>query len=270
MLADLANAKHDRDQHDGEDPPERAHDVAEVHHEPGGRRQVDAESGKQVGEDGDHKLKQRAYNQHCDTDDRYRIDQRRLHRLAQLHGFFHVRREALQDGIENTARLARLDHVGSEVIENFRISAHGVRERRAALHRGAHARERLLERGIVLVGSKDLQALHQRQAGINHHRELAEEDGDLLGGDLAGTEGGQYEFLALLLDRVGGNALARQRRLQYLLVFRYALAGYFLACRAGTRECKNWHGRTSLHGLSGPRLLLNASALLRLRRPLSR
>src|SRR5207247_6745769 len=66
--------------------------------------------------------------------------------------------------------------------------------------RGANARERLLECGVLLVGRQNFQTLHQRKAGIDHHRELPEEDGNLLHLDLAGPEGGQSELFAFFAN----------------------------------------------------------------------
>jgi hypothetical protein len=72
---------------------------------------------------------------------------------------------------------------------------------------------------VRLLLAEDVQTLHQRQAGVDHDRELAEEDGDVLGSHLAGAERRQREFLAFLLDRSGdGDALTAKLGGQHLLV----------------------------------------------------
>ena len=60
----------------------------------------------------------------------------------------------------------------------------------------AHAVQDLLEGLVFLLPGQNLQALDQRQAGVNHHRELAREDGQLLLIH-AGSESGDVELLPL-------------------------------------------------------------------------
>ena len=49
----------------------------------------------------------------------------------------------------------------------------------------AHLADDRLEGAVLLLVAEDLQALDERQAGVEHHRELAGEDGDALGADAA-------------------------------------------------------------------------------------
>ena len=136
-----------------------------------------------------------------------------------------------QNGVENTAGFARLDHVGGEVVKDLGIGAHGIGQGCAALDRGADAEQRLLEEVVLLVVAEDLQALHQGKAGIDHHRELAEEDGLLLGLDRAADLHVEIEAGAFFLDDVGLDAFARQRGAEHLFVFRGALALHLFARR---------------------------------------
>ena len=83
-----------------------------------------------------------------------------------------------------------------------------------------NAVERFLEALRFLVRGEDLEALHQGQAGIDHDRELPEENGDVLGLDLAtAAKGRQREFFALFLDGHGLNAFAPQRLLARVCLF---------------------------------------------------
>ena len=120
--------------------------------------------------------------------------------------------------------------------------AHGVGQGRAAFYRRPHRRQSLLEGRILLVGSHDFQALHQRQSGIDHDRELPEENGNILGLDLSGSKRRQRELLTLLTDCSRRDALAPELSGQRLLVGGVAFARDFLSCCVLTRKCKNWHG----------------------------
>ena len=57
--------------------------------------------------------------------------------------------------------------------------AHGIGQGGAAFYRGPHSDQRLLECRVLLVRTQNFQTLHQRQAGINHDRELAEKDSNV-------------------------------------------------------------------------------------------
>ena len=72
---------------------------------------------------------------------------------------------------------------------------------------------------VFLLARKNFQALHQRQPGVDHHRELAREDGQFLGIDAA-AERGQVEFLALLGHLGDVDLLAPQQVLQFGLACR--------------------------------------------------
>ena len=129
-----------------------------------------------------------------------------------------------------------------EVIEYFGIEAHGIGESGAAFDGGPHAIERLLEVGVLLVGSENFKTLHQRQAGIDHDGELPEEHRDVLGLDLGASESWHREFFALLADGPGRNAFAPECRGQGLFVGSYALSLHFFAIIGLSRKCENRHG----------------------------
>ena len=68
---------------------------------------------------------------------------------------------------------------------------------------------------VLFLRAEDLETLHERQAGVDHHRELAREDGEVLGGDGLGRELLRRRLGGLLLDRVDlrdEDLLAPQRR----------------------------------------------------------
>ena len=194
------------------DPPEMTDEVAEADDDSGRQRKRNSQSDKHVGEDRHHPLEQRAHDQPGQGDDGHRVDQRRLDGRAQLDRLFHVNGQALEDDVENTAGLASFDHVGRQVVEDDRILAHGIGQRGAAFDRGPDTEQRFLKAGVLLVGAENLQALHQRQAGVNHDGELAEEHRHFLDLDLAAAKSGHGKFLALLPDGAWRDALLPKLR----------------------------------------------------------
>src|SRR5207237_961412 len=84
-----------------------------------------------------------------------------LHRSAQLHGFFNVDRQSLQNDVENTAGFTSLNHVGGEIVEHLGMLAHGIGQGGAAFYRGPHSDQRLLECRVLLVRTQNFQTLHQ-------------------------------------------------------------------------------------------------------------
>ena len=144
------------------------------------------------------------------ADDRDRVDHGALDLGLQLDVLLDVGREALEDGVEDTARLAGRDHVREQVVEDLGVLAHGVGEAGAALHVHAGLLEDLGEGLVLLLAAQDLEALHERQTGVDHDRELAGEDGEVLGGHAA-AELRQGDLLALLLDRRDQDLVAPQQ-----------------------------------------------------------
>src|SRR5439155_1128754 len=85
-----------------------------------------------------------------------------------------------------------------------------------------------------------------QQCGNDQHRELPEEDGNLLHLDLAGPEGGQSEFFAFFANGARRDALPAKLRLQHLLVGRRAFTAHLFTRCIFSRKCKNWHGKPLL------------------------
>src|SRR5581483_6110763 len=169
-----------------DDPPFGLHEGAQPDRNTGGKRERDAETGKEIGENRDDPLEQGTDDQNGHANDSDRIDQGRLHGSPQADSFFYVNCQALQDDVENTAGFAGFDHVRGEVVENDRILTHGIGQRGAAFNGGPDTGEGFLEGGIFLIGRQNFQTLDQRQASVDHDGELAEEDRNVLGLDRAG------------------------------------------------------------------------------------
>ncbi len=120
-----------------------------------------------------------------DDDDGDRVDHRRLDLLLQLDVLLDVDRQPLEDGVEDAARLTGRDHVGVERVEDLRVPLHRIGERRAALDVGPRLEDDLREVLVLLLVAEDVEALHQRQAGVDHDGELPREDGQVLRVDAA-------------------------------------------------------------------------------------
>src|SRR6185369_8643438 len=107
-------------------------------------------------------------------------DHRALELAGELRGLLEVRRESLENGVENTADLTRLDERGVEVGEDPRMLLAGVGERVAGLDVVLDLADDLAERGRLALRAEDLQALQDGKAGVDHGRELAGEDHDVV------------------------------------------------------------------------------------------
>src|ERR1044071_6012306 len=106
-----------------------------------------------------------------DPDDRDGIDHRALDLALELDRLLDVRGQALQDGVEDTARLAGRDHVDEEVVEGLGVLPHGVGEGSAAFHVHARLLQDLREGLVLLLAAQDLEALDQGETGVDHDRE---------------------------------------------------------------------------------------------------
>ena len=115
-----------------------------------------------------------------DDDDDARVDHRAAHLALQLHRLLDVDREAVQDGVEDAADLAGLDEVHVEVVEDLRVPAERVAERRALLDARLDVAQDDREELVVGLALEDVEALHDRQAGVDHRREEAREGDDVL------------------------------------------------------------------------------------------
>ena len=188
----------------------------------GGQREIHAQAQEQSRENRHHLPQQQDDHARGNRQDGDRINQRGLHGALQFDVLLDVGRKALQNGVENTARLARFDEVHIQGVKDFFVLAHGGGQRRSAFHRRARRGQHFLKDFVFLLPGQNLQALHQGQSSIDHHGELAREDGQFLGID-ASAERRQVKFLALLrhlgdvdllaLETVDEFRLARGRQL---------------------------------------------------------
>ena len=91
-------------------------------------------------------------------------------------------------------------------------------QRVAGLDVALDRQHELLHRRLVVADAYDLERLHHRDARVEHRRELAGEQGDVLGSDLAFA----LEQLGFLADLGRGDALLAQVRANLHFVARKA------------------------------------------------
>src|ERR1039457_4642921 len=189
-----------------EDPRDDEEDVARdevrgLDDETRRERQLGAEGREQRGERRNDLPQDDEDDDGRDREDGDGVDESRLDLALQLDGLLDVGREAAQDRVEDTARLAGGDHIHEEVVERLGVLTHRLGERGAGFDVLPHGQDDLLEEAAVLLAAQDLEALHERQAGVDHDRELAREDREAPGADAASAELRHGQLLALLLDR---------------------------------------------------------------------
>jgi hypothetical protein len=97
--------------------------------------------------------------------------------------------QAQQDRVQDTAGLTGGDHVHVERREHLLVLAHRVGQGLAGLDVVEHLLDDLAQRLVLALLREDVEALHERQAGVDHGRELAREDDDVARRDAAAELG---------------------------------------------------------------------------------
>src|SRR5882724_126815 len=182
-----------------------------------GQRKINAKSREQRGENRHHFPEQQGDDTAGHGQNADRIYKCRFDDSLQLDVLFDVGRKALQNGVENTPRFARFDHVHVQRVEDLRRGSHRSGKRRASFDLTARADQDLLKEFVLLLTRQYLETLHERQTGVDHDRELAREDREFLGLH-ATAELGHVEFLALLGHFGGSDLLALQQVRQFRLI----------------------------------------------------
>ena len=145
---------------------------------------------------------------------RDRVEQRRLDLALDGEDLFLVGRQAVQQAVEDTGRLAGGHQVAVQLVEVQRVLAESLVERAAGFHLGLDVEQQPAHRRVGVALADDIEGLQQRHPGLHHGGKLAREQRDVLLGDLAAHAG------ALALDLERGDALAAQRGLHHRLAAR--------------------------------------------------
>ncbi len=135
------------------------------------------------------------------------VDHGALHLADEGVVLLHEHRETHQDGVENTTRLTRRDHVDVELIERPRMLPQGVGHGVAGLDVEHHGAGHVLQRLVLALLGENVEGLHQRQTRVDHRRELPGEDDDVPHLDAAAA---RLSTLRLLVDLDDGQPLAPQ------------------------------------------------------------
>ncbi len=154
--------------------------VAQRDHEPRRQGQLGAQAREQRGEGRDDLPQNHADHQAGDHHHRDRVDHRGLDLAGELDRLLDVGGQPLENRVEDAAGLAGRDHVREQRVERLRMLAHRVGQRRAALDVGPRLQDDGGEVLVLLLGAEDLEALHEGQAGVDHHRELPREHREVL------------------------------------------------------------------------------------------
>jgi hypothetical protein len=191
---------------------------------------------EQLGEHRDDPDQQHGGDAGGDGDDGRRVDHGALDLRLQLHGLFHVDREALKDGVEDTADLAGGDHVDEQVVEDLVVLAQRLGEGRAGFDVVLQLADDAAEFLVLGLARQDVEALDDRQTGVDHRAELTGEDDDVARLHLlaqAGEGDLAVEALAALADLRGNrlDALGAQAGQHRVAGRRLHLAADRLAAR---------------------------------------
>src|SRR5580765_2079385 len=190
---------------------DREYQVPELHEEVRDRHHEQRRSGKIGAEVREHLLERRDYEDHDhsgdderDHDDRDRVEERRLDLRLDREDFLFVRRQAVEQRLENPGRLAGLHQVAEQRVEVQGKFPERRGERRTGLDVGLDAHQKSRHRRVGVSLADDVERLQQRHARLHHGRELPGEQRHVLIADPAAPAD------ALLGDLRDDDALATQ------------------------------------------------------------
>src|ERR1700733_13478482 len=179
-------------------------------------RQIGAEALEQFFELRDHKNQQDYGHHQGYREHRGRIEQRLLDLLLDRLALFLIGRDLVEQAFERSGLLTRLHQIDEQIVEIQRMLGERLVQRGATLDLGLDLEHQLLHRRLVVAGADDFEGLYQRNAGAEHRGQLAAEDRDVFGPDLAAA----FESLRLLPDPSGHHPLSTQVRFERLLILR--------------------------------------------------
>ncbi len=163
-----------------------------------------------------------------DEADDARVHHRAAKLTFELHGFFVVDREALQNRVENSARLTRLHEVAVETVEDARMSSQRFAERLALLDLRFDIRDDDGKMFVVGLVAENVETLDDRQACVDHRREQTRERDEIFLRDAA-AERKPGEPFAFLFDLRRLELLLAESVLNRLCVVGLHLTGSNLA-----------------------------------------
>src|SRR5438445_648343 len=160
-----AHADHD------EDVPLR--ELRDEHDDLGRQRKLGAEALEHLRERRDDEDHHEHDDQHRHADDGDGVDHGPLHLALELGRLLDVAGQTLQDDVEHTARLADLQHVREEIVEDLRILPERLGQGRAALDLARDLAGDVAKILRIALLREDREALRDRETGVHHRGALA-------------------------------------------------------------------------------------------------
>src|SRR5205823_12990732 len=104
------------------------------------------------------------------------IHHRALDPALQLSRLLDLVGDAVEDRVEDSGSLSRLDHRDVEAVEDLRVARHRLREEESSLDVGAELAHDRREVEVLRLLLQDYQRADDVEAGFDHRRELPRED----------------------------------------------------------------------------------------------
>ena len=150
-------------------------------------------TGKHIGEDRNHIEQQEHHNDEGNSDNHCWIDQGSLDLGFERRSLFHIGGQTRQNRIEDTTRLTGFNHIDEEVTIDSRMLAEGVCKTVTGFHIRFDLTNNPGKLFVCSLPGQDIQALDERQSGLDHRGKLPGEDHELLLRDLA-PESREFQF----------------------------------------------------------------------------
>src|SRR5579859_4833981 len=229
-------------------PPVLHEEIRNRHYEERWRRQICPKAREQVLKCGNHENHDdRGYDE-CHHDDRYGVEERRLYFALYGQYLFFVRRQAIEQAIQDTGLLSRLHQVAEQGVEIQRVFAKGVSKAVSGFDFVLDVHQQLANGRIRVPLADNVECLKQRHTGLHHCGKLTRKQGDVFLRDFSAAAS------ALALHLEYSDSLPAQLRQDYVLasgthvaldqfpglVFAFPEKGIFLdpipCCRCGSHS----------------------------------
>src|ERR1017187_1617175 len=184
-LDEMKPTPYSRDRGDDKQEEKMFDDVADIHHELGWSGQLRSEAGVNFleGRDDFHQQEDRDGNRH-DGHGR-RIHQRGLDLFTKAFGIFQVSGQSRENFGKQTALFARRHHGIVKAVECLRMLLQRLGKTFAAFNARAHVPDHIAHDLVRRLVRQRLQGLHDGNARLNHRRQLAGENDQVVQRHLA-------------------------------------------------------------------------------------
>src|SRR3954447_25243546 len=139
-------------------------------------RKLTSELAEDLHEDRHEEHEQAGEHQGREDEHHRRIEHRSLDAAFDLCGLLDLVRDAIEDLVQDSRGLTRLDHRDEEAVEDLRMAAHRLREEEATLDAGAQLWDKGGEVEVVGLLLEDDERREDVEARLDHRLELTRED----------------------------------------------------------------------------------------------